>query len=236
MNEDYIKRIPQDLINGALFIIDDYFAYKNHVQNNNEISELDYFKEIIESYHLISSFLDKHGYEFQKPEMKTERGNDVLTDIHILFENLNEEFIRKHKERSIFESEEKYRGLFGNTFLYEFSEDDLERIQELINLLRNDISTSDLFEADHKRRLLKRLEKLQSELHKKVSDLDRFWGLIGDAGIVIGKFGKDVKPMVDRIREITGIVWKTQSKSEGLPSGTKIPFLGEEVEDNKKNL
>lgn len=69
------------------------------------------------------------------------------------------------------------------------------------------------------------MERLQSELHKKGSDLDKFWGLIGDAGVAIGKFGKDAKPFVDRIREITGIVWRTQSAAEELPSGTKIPFL-----------
>ena len=69
------------------------------------------------------------------------------------------------------------------------------------------------------------MEKIQSELHKKVSDLDRFWGLIGDAGVVIGKFGNDAKPIVDRIKEIADIVWRTQSRSEELPSGTTTPFL-----------
>lgn len=121
--------------------------------------------------------------------------------------------------------------IFKTSFAYEFADDDLERVQELINLLRKDISSSELFEADHKRRLLNRLEKLQSELHKKVSDLDRFWGLMGEAGVAIGKFGNDVKPMVDRIREIADIIWRTQSKSEGLPSGSKIPFLGKDDSD-----
>ena len=85
-------------------------------------------------------------------------------------------------------------------------------------------------------RLLVRLEKLQSEMHKKVSDLDRFRGLIGDAGVVLGKLGKDAKPIVDRIKEVADIVWQTQSRTEELPSGTKIPMLtngvvtdGEEV-------
>jgi hypothetical protein len=64
-----------------------------------------------------------------------------------------------------------------------------------------------------------------SELHKKVSDLDRFWGLIGDAGVVVGKLGENAKPIVDRIREIADIVWQTQSRAEELPSGTKLPQL-----------
>ena len=87
-----------------------------------------------------------------------------------------------------------------------------------------------MFEEDHKQRLLKRIEKLQAELHKKVSDLDKFWGLVGDAGVVLGKFGKDAKPLVDRITEIAKIVWQTQARAEELPSGTDMPLLSEQDE------
>ncbi len=62
-------------------------------------------------------------------------------------------------------------------------------------------------------------------MHKKISDLDRFWGLIGDAGIAIGKFGENAKPIVDRIKEIADIVWRTQANAEELPTGSSIPFL-----------
>jgi hypothetical protein len=95
----------------------------------------------------------------------------------------------------------------------------------LFLFLREQINSSNLFEQTHKERLLKRLEKLQAEMHKKMSDIDRFWGLIGDAGIVIGKFGKDAKPFVDRMKEISDIVWRTQSRAEELPSGTPPPSL-----------
>lgn len=118
-----------------------------------------------------------------------------------------------------------YKTSLKTGFCYEFSQGDLERVQTLVNSLRDLIAVSKTFEKDHQRRLLARLEKLQSELHKRVSDLDRFWGLIGDAGVVLGKFGEDAKPMVDRIKEIADIVWQTQSRAEELPSGTPIPLL-----------
>jgi hypothetical protein len=110
-------------------------------------------------------------------------------------------------------------------FKYEFSTGDLDRIQTLITELREHISKSILFDDSHQRRLLTRLEKLQGELHKRMSDIDKFWGLIGDAGVAIGKFGNDAKPIVDRVREITNIVWNTQSRAEELPSGTDFPLL-----------
>ena len=113
----------------------------------------------------------------------------------------------------------------GKKFRYEFSQGDLTKIQALINELRDLISANTEVESEHQQRLLMRLEKLQAELHKKMSDLDRFWGLIGEAGVAIGKFGTNAKPIVDRIKEITEIVWQTQSRAEELPSGTKPPLL-----------
>lgn len=104
----------------------------------------------------------------------------------------------------------------------------------MINEIRELIANSNGLEKDHQRRLLSRLEKLQSEMHKKVSDLDRFWGLIGDAGVVLGKLGNDAKPIVDRIKEVADIVWQTQSRSEELPSGTQIPLLSDKSKDGKE--
>ncbi len=119
----------------------------------------------------------------------------------------------------------QYAVALGAGFAYEFSQGDLDRVQSLINELRTNISASSLFEPKHKERLLARLERLQADLHKKVSDLDRFWGLVGDAGVILGKFGEDAKPFVDRIREIADIVWRTQARREELPSAAQSPVL-----------
>jgi hypothetical protein len=125
----------------------------------------------------------------------------------------------------------RYQTELKSTFAYEFSQGDFDRIQKLVNELRDYIVANDNFEEDHRLRLLKRLELLQSELHKRVSDLDRFWGLVGDAGVMLGKFGNDAKPIVDRIRELAEIVWKTQARAEELPSSSKNPMIGYEEVD-----
>jgi hypothetical protein len=73
------------------------------------------------------------------------------------------------------------------------------------------------------------------ELHKKMSNLDKFWGLIGDAGVTLGKFGEEAKPFVDRIREIVDIIWRVQSIAEELPIGNSQPLLKEpqNIEEKK---
>lgn len=119
----------------------------------------------------------------------------------------------------------RYKTAFKSSFSYEFSQGDFDRIQTIVNELREHISKNDQLEASHGQRLLKRLESLQSELHKRVSDLDKFWGMVGDAGVVLGKLGADAKPIVDRVKEIAEIVWKTQARTEELPSDSINPML-----------
>ena len=121
----------------------------------------------------------------------------------------------------------------GSSFCYEFSQGDLDRVQELINALRNELMNCAGLEDEHRQRLMRRLEILQTELHKKISNLDRFWGLIGDAGVVLGKLGQDAKPLVGRIREITAIVWQTQARAEELPSGLPPPLLGKDTPEGE---
>jgi hypothetical protein len=122
----------------------------------------------------------------------------------------------------------RIRASFGTGFVYEFSQGDLDRLQAVIQETRKLITESDLFTEEHRRRLLLKLEKLQSEVHKKVSSLDHFWGVVLEAGVVAKKLGEDAKPIVDRIREIGGIVWRTQARAEDLPSDSPPPLA-----DNK---
>lgn len=141
-------------------------------------------------------------------------------------DEISQEIRDKTAKTEISSVRSRFKSILGSGFLYEFSQGDLERTQRLLNELRETIGSNEKLEPDHKSRLLRRLEALQSELHKKISDLDKFWGLIGDAGVVLGKLGKDAKPIVDRVREIADIVWQTQSRAEELPSGTSLPQIG----------
>lgn len=113
----------------------------------------------------------------------------------------------------------------ANGFGYEYAEGDLKRVQTLINELREKIQATDQIDAEHQQRLLKKLEALQAELHKKVGNYDRAYGLLADASVLLRKLGEDAQPIVERVKEIAQICWGTQARAEGLPSGTDMPFL-----------
>lgn len=99
----------------------------------------------------------------------------------------------------------------------------------MINELRDELSKQSELDKAHKRRLLKRLEALQKELHKKVSDLD-FFGILGAFGVAAGKLGTDAQPVVDRVKEIVHIAWKSEARAEQLSNSAENPLLGNDAE------
>jgi hypothetical protein len=95
-------------------------------------------------------------------------------------------------------------------------------IQKVVNELRDAITTSDEFEADHKRRVLSKFEKLQSELHKEVSGFSHLLGRLIKASAAAREIGGNIKTIAGWMREIVSIAVLIQTLTFGLRSG--IPF------------
>jgi len=219
-NEQFLHSLDEDPKVG-LYAICKYFM-------DARAGEQTGLEEHFEAYALIEAFVTANGMEIEVPPLPTDRQQRIQTIVNFIHNTQQEltQYIQSEEEQKLLQN---FRGEFsahiGKAFVYEFSDGDLDRIQDLLNEMRDLVSKSNIFEEKHRRRLLKRLERLQQELHKKQSDLDHFWGLVGDAGVALGKFGDDAKPFVDRIKEITNIVWRTQSRAEELPSDTKPALL-----------
>jgi len=203
-------------------ICDIFYEWHKDIPKEEEINS---YEEYIDCYAALETYLLSKSIQFNPIEL-VDRKSENIEMITTFFHEIRNSFDKKLTHDILETSRNKYKIKLNVGFAYEFTDGDLKRIQTLINELREQITGSNLFEANHRERLLSKLEKLQSELHKKVSSLDQFWGMVGDAGVVLGKFGQDAKPLFDRIREITQIVWNTQIRAEELPSETKIPLLG----------
>ncbi len=223
--EEFLEKLKAEPFEGTVQMIN--IARDNFVENTTDWTDHDY-QVLLETFALIAEIIESKLLEIGNPgfaivgdrKQDCKQINDYLTAL--------EKYCVSESSRLKVESfRSHFKAALGSGFTYEFSQGDLERVQSLINEIRDLIGNATGLEKDHQRRLLARLEKLQSEMHKKVSDLDRFWGLIGDAGVVLGKLGNDAKPIVDRIKEVADIVWQTQSRSEELPSGTQIPLIAD---------
>lgn len=119
--------------------------------------------------------------------------------------------------RGYFETKtEEYLALFAKAQTYEFPEAEYRRVQDLINELRDLLRDTSLITDEHQRRLLRRLEAMRAELHRKTNDIERFWGFLGEAAIVMRKFGEDLTPVSERVRELGRIVLGVIFDKEGI--------------------
>ena len=179
----------------------------------------EYLEDHLEALAVFTALANSSDYEMKPPAPAVASTvQDTIGSIRTFFVQNEAELTRLLSSVYLQRQTKKYTDRFQSDAAYVFAEDDFERIQKLINEMRDMITASQVITAKHKQRLLERLERMQRELHKTTSDLDRFWGFIGEAGIVLGKFGSDVKPVVDRVKELVDIVWKAISIKERLLS------------------
>ncbi|MFL1524112.1 hypothetical protein [Pseudomonas sp. O230] len=185
---------------------------------------------LFEIYSLISSLKEAKQIEYIADEPNLNSAfpslcSQISTFMNEVRAQLEAKFRTKTNQRKVDQFKNHFSLTITNAFGYEFTDGDLKRIRALINELRELITENTELDEEHKLRLLKRLERMQSEIHKKVSDLNAFYGLAVEASVMLKKVGENAKPIVDRIKELTGISWNTQARAENLPSGTEPPLL-----------
>lgn len=224
-DDEFIESLPEDRLLAAYALCKKFIEVDKSIPEESELANYEIY---IEALSALDAFSDVSGLSlpFELPKLDSEK--KITTGIiQLYFHNTEKFFSEEVNKLTYVSSRERFKMKFGGAFIYEFSDGDLKKIQNLVNELREHIAKSEIFDAKHKERLMKKLESLQKEIHKKVTNLDKFWGLIGEAGVVLGKFGKDAKPLVDRIREIAQIVWQTQARAEELPSNTPLTLLSD---------
>ena len=227
-DDNFINSLPEDIPSVISAICEKFFDSAQGLSPNN-LATL-----IKESFGFIAAYSETNSLHIEVPA--------IVGNIETNMENASKFFKKQQVQASqeIGRSEfEQYKNLFatrfGKVFHYEFSEGDLKLIQELINELRGLISTTEELEEGHKHRLIKKLEKVQSELHKRVSDLDRFWGFCVDLSLVVGIMGENAKPTVGLVKKIVDIIWPAQTRAYELSSSLPFKMLGQAEDDKSEN-
>lgn len=227
IHADLLTKVRDNPLEGAVEVCE---FILERLEDAREWSTDDY-DILLEGYALISSLEQggKLALGTFDPVIGRDAG-DSCNNIYAFLRDVRAELVEQANAHKL----ESLKAYFANTivhgFHYEFTDGDIKRVQQLLNELRDLIAENSEIEPDHKRRLLKRLEQMQSELHKEVSDLDRYYGLAIEAGVLMKKLGENAKPIVDRIKEVTNISWITQARAENLPSGSEPPLLGNDPE------
>lgn len=224
-DDDFIASLPENLSLALREIIKRFWDLDNNY-NESDLALTEVYDDYIESFAVLLSICEAFNFNPPKKKILSDNKNENLEVIRDAFLGVQTELDEIVTKSIMDDTRRRLTAKFPSIFGYTFTEGDLSRIQTLINELRKEIFNATYISTDHKNRLLKKLESMQSELHKRVPSLDKLWGFMGDAGIALGKFGKDAKPIFDRAKEMVEIAWRTQARAEELPSGSPFPLLG----------
>ena len=103
--------------------------------------------------------------------------------------------------------------------------DERKMVLRLASEMRKSVVSSDFFDRAHKVRLIKRISAIEAEVHKPKGMFDVILGGISDVGEAFGKFGTDVKPLVERMEEIRKITRSKSAEYDQLPAPDEIKRL-----------
>lgn len=210
-----LSNLPADNFEAMAVLCGEFERFDGHARQLPE-----HHNDYVEALSVLKAFsLARHMPAEPFPEVGPQRQQNIahIKAYFVQVGNVVRAELSKRHARGYFESKtEEYVSLFSRVSVYEFSETDFKRIHDLVGELRDLIRDSSLITEEHKRRLLRRLEAMRGELYQKTSDIDRFWGFLGEAGIAMRKFGDDLSPISQRVLELGGLVIAAIFAKEGI--------------------
>lgn len=231
MPKDLSEGLPADPFEALVILADRYDEwYKQLVPSTARVTGSD-FREIENNIETAYEFV---GLAQALLEAVGERSSPLdlscdaftrLQKISMYFSGIRTAHRGAAGRSQIERAKTKYSQRLGISQPYEFTDGDLARLQVLVNELRDAIQGCEQISPNHKARLLARLEKLQRELHKRMSDLQDFWSVCVEASAALGQCGQNLKPLVDRIGELMKIAYNTYLRSNQLLSTTPLPRI-----------
>jgi len=210
-----LNMLPADNLEALAVLGVEFEKFDGHARQLPE-----HHDDYVEALSILRAFAMARDHQLEPwPEIGPARQKNIA-NIAAYFTQLRThvrgELTNRHA-KGYFESKtEEYVALFAKVSVYEFTDAEFKRAQDLINELRELIRSNTLISDEHKRRLLRRLEAMRGEFHRKTNDIDRFWGFLGEAGIAMRKFGEDLAPISERVLELGGIVINVIFAKEGI--------------------
>jgi multidrug efflux pump subunit AcrB len=214
LDEEFFSSLPSDDVEAILTIV------SNFEKSRTENTDLDSYIQIYTSIKQLAQNIDIKFVDVSFVGSDDDNRNRINGFIKRIFDQAKMINI----SRKLGVEEQKFKSIRNNVYEYEFKDDDYEEIQRLINKMRELLQQSQVISDNHRYRLLNRLEVLQKELHKKVSNLDRALGFLLDVSIIVQQTGEGVKPIADLAKEISKILTQVIFVSQGIPPG-ELPTL-----------
>lgn len=223
-----LTSLPADNLEGLAALCTEFERFDGHARQMPE-----HHDDYVEALGILRGFaMARHAQLEAFPEIGPQRHQNIA-NIAMWFGKLRSrvrgELIGRSARGHFDTKADEYMSLFNRAAIYRFSDPDFLRVQELTAELGDLFRNSALIGEEQKRKLLRRLEAMRAEFHRKTNDIDRFWGFLGEAGIAMRKYGEDLQPIAERVLELGDIVIGVIFATEGIKA---LPELSQMLMEN----
>jgi hypothetical protein len=215
--------LPHDPFDAVTYVHANFAEIRGHGEGRAKGAG-DFHNAYLSFYALWKELMLLYGHNMTDVVFSTDKAENIAR-IAAAIENSSQDILPRLVARSFDTISSEFKEKIGGKFYYQLSDEELSTIQSLLNELREHIAKSGVLDARHRRRLLKRVEDLQRELHKEVSDFDHVWGLLVESAAYLGDAGEKAKPITDRLRDLKEIFWNNIKQRENLPPKRGFPEL-----------
>lgn len=108
---------------------------------------------------------------------------------------------------------------------YAFGATELKRLKELAHQMDAALVQGEALPDGLTQRLRARIARLLADLRPALPDMDRFWGLMGDARVIRASGNTQARQLAGWLGEMSDIVWHAQARAEGLPAVGHAPAV-----------
>ncbi len=212
-SEAYLNGLPKQPLLALARVCKDIRLFHSAFTTETErIERLDCY---LEALGLMKVLAAKAEFDIEAPEIVKLPSRNIENIIRYCIEL--SEITRHHLAKLKVElAHAKYAQLLGEKFSYHLTGDEVKQAQALLSELKQLVESNERLDDGFKQRLQNRLEVLHFKIHLKMESLDRWWGLLGDAGIVLRVAGDEAAPIVARIRSLISLAWQIQARNEHL--------------------
>jgi len=220
LSAEKIAKIPNEPFLGVEHICNLFNSFDEYAGNNPEDIDGSHF---LEYWMLLKVFCAKHGLKFEQLDQRPPE--NPYNEVRRVFSEVQGSVQAKITEIRLEEAEAFFSAQLGVGTTYELSDADVEEINRKLGELRQLIVASEDLEEGHRTRILKRIEALQGEIHKRQSNFDKAIGTMAEVLTAVKKVGDAAAPWARIARDICAILFMAQGRSIGLPSSADTNLL-----------
>ncbi len=207
-DDDFFNNLPNEPIVAAHKISNTFCAFDRSIPDKDKQEFLEHYLTAMGAF---QAFADAYALNFDFPQLSGDREQNTR-EIRSFFYTLRDALDAEVAKLTVEQARSKFSSRFARASYFEIPEENLKKLQLLFNSIRYEVERNQSINDEARWRLLKKLEATELKVQKKMIDLDRLWGFMGEARVILSTSGDDTRIILDRINEIARITRAAQSK------------------------